>query len=142
MKERIEILVQKYWEAESTLEEERELRELLRATDGFDQEKRLFGILEEYRSTEPTQIRMPKITQARMARLQWLGWAASLILLISSVWIWRDYEQKQEQREAFEQVTEALALIQNNLSKGKEQMEPLQDLKYLNTTNQLFNPAP
>ena len=62
MKERIEILVQKYWEAESTLEEERELRELLRATDGFDQEKRLFGILEEYRSTEPTQVRIPKIT--------------------------------------------------------------------------------
>lgn len=142
MKERIENLVQKYWEAESTPEEEKELKELLRANDGFDQEKRLFGILEEYRSTEPNQVRVPKIAQGRMVKLQWLGWAASMILLVSSVWVWRDYEQKQEQLEAFEQVTEALALIQSNLSKGKEQMAPLKDLKYLNTTNQLFNPAP
>lgn len=142
MKERIEKLVQKYWEAESTLEEERELKELLRASDGFDQEKHLFGILEEYRSSELTQVRIPKIAQGRMAKWQWLGWAASMILLVSTVWVWRDYEQKQEQREAFEQVTEALALIQANLSKGKERMEPLRDLKYLNTTNQLFNPAP
>ncbi|GMQ25928.1 hypothetical protein Aoki45_26100 [Algoriphagus sp. oki45] len=142
MKERIEHLAKKYWNAESTLEEERELKELLKNEDGFEQEKYLFGILNRYSSAEPKHIKVPSPTRRRMVNLQWLGWAASLVLLVSSVWIWRDYEQKQEQREAYEQVTEALALIQSNLSKGKEQMAPLQDLKYLNTTNQLFNPAP
>ena len=37
---------------------------------------------------------------------------------------------------------EALAQIQTNLSKGQQQLLlPLNDLKYLNTTNQLFKPT-
>jgi len=35
-------------------------------------------------------------------------------------------------------VMQAFALIRTNLSKGQEEMNPLNDLKYLNTTNQLF----
>ncbi|GMQ28841.1 hypothetical protein [Algoriphagus confluentis] len=142
MRDKIESLLKKYWQAESTLEEEKELKALLKMAEGFEQEKRLFGILKDYQSAKPKQVRMPRLTQSRTLRYQWLGWAASLIILISSVWVWRDYEQRQEEKEAYEQVAEALALIQSNLSKGKEQMAPLQDLKYLNTTNQLFNPAP
>lgn len=138
MKSRIEELIEKYWEAETSLEEERELKALLRTTAGFEEEKALFGILDDFKTEMPQRLQFPTEKTARTIRMQWLGWAASVALLAGSIWIWQDYEQKKQEELAYQQVMEALALIQNNLSKGQEQMQPLNDLKYLNTTNQLF----
>ena len=138
MKSRIEELVEKYWETETTLEEERELKALLRTTDGFEDEKALFGIVDDFKTEMPQRLQFPTEKPARTIRMQWLGWAASVAMLAGSIWIWQDYEQKKQEELAYQQVMEALALIQNNLSKGQEQMQPLNDLKYLNTTNQLF----
>ena len=138
MKSRIEELIEKYWEAETSLEEERELKALLRTTDGFEDEKALFGIMDDFKTEMPQRLQFPTEKPARTIRMQWLGWAASVALLAGSIWIWQDYEQKKQEELAYQQVMEALALIQNNLSKGQEQMQPLNDLKYLNTTNQLF----
>lgn len=138
MKPRIETLIEKYWEAETSLEEERELKALLRTTAGFEEEKALFGIVDDFKTEMPQRLQFPTEKTARTIRMQWLGWAASVALLAGSIWIWQDYEQKKQEELAYQQVMEALALIQNNLSKGQEQMQPLNDLKYLNTTNQLF----
>lgn len=138
MKSRIEELIEKYWEAETSLEEERELKALLRTTAGFEEEKALFGIVDDFKTEMPQRLQFPTEKTARTIRMQWLGWAASVALLAGSIWIWQDYEQKKQEELAYQQVMEALALIQNNLSKGQEQMQPLNDLKYLNTTNQLF----
>lgn len=138
MKSRIEELIEKYWEAETSLEEERELKALLRTTAGFEEEKALFGILDDFKTEMPQRLQFPTEKTARTIRMQWLGWAASVAMLAGSIWIWQDYEQKKQEELAYQQVMEALALIQNNLSKGQEQMQPLNDLKYLNTTNQLF----
>ena len=138
MKSRIEELIEKYWEAETSLEEERELKALLRTTAGFEEEKVLFGIVDDFKTEMPQRLQFPTEKPARTIRMQWLGWAASVAMLAGSIWIWQDYEQKKQEELAYQQVMEALALIQNNLSKGQEQMQPLNDLKYLNTTNQLF----
>lgn len=138
MKSRIEELIEKYWEAETSLEEERELKALLRTTAGFEEEKALFGIVDDFKTEMPQHLQFPTEKPARTIRMQWLGWAASVAMLAGSIWVWQDYEQKKQEELAYQQVMEALALIQNNLSKGQEQMQPLNDLKYLNTTNQLF----
>lgn len=137
MKHRIEELLEKYWKAETTLEEEKELRSLLSHSESFEKEKALFKAMENFQNEEPQQLRMP---EARIRKLhpRWIGWAASVAILVGSFWSWRVYEQKQAEREAYEEVMEALALIQTNFAKGQEQLEPLNDLKYLNTTNQLF----
>lgn len=142
MKTRIEVLVQKYWEAETTLEEEKELKALLRNAKGFDEEKALFGAIEDFKKEVPQKLQLPTKKPTLMLRMQWLGWAASLALLAGSFWMWQVYEQKRQEELAYQQVMEALALIQNNLSKGQAQMQPLNDLRYLNTTNQLFQTAP
>ena len=138
MKTRIETLIEKYWEAETSLEDEKELKALLKNAKGYDAEKVLFGIVADFKSEEPQQLQIPAEKPARTIRMHWLGWAASVALIAGSIWIWQDYEQKKQEELAYQQVMEALALIQNNLSKGQEQMQPLNDLKYLNTTNQLF----
>jgi hypothetical protein len=137
MNARIKELLDKYWDAETTLEEEKELRDLLRNSEGYEQEKSLFNALENFQTEEPQHLILPD-SKLRKLNPRWISWAASVAILVGSFWSWRVYEQKQAEKEAYEEVMEALALIQTNLSKGQEQMAPLNDLKYLNTTNQLF----
>lgn len=143
MKTRIEELVQKYWEAETTLEEEKELKALLTESKGYEEEKSWFGILNEYQRLKPKSVKIPDQRSTRRIQLQWLGWAASVAILASTWGLWERYQTQKQEELAYQEVMEALALIQNNLSKGQQHMEPLQDLKYLNTTDQLFqtNPA-
>ena len=137
MNERIEELLAKYYDAETSLAEEQELKVLLRASEGYANEKVLFGIFADFKKEEPSKISM---SEAKVRRLNpsWMSWAASVAILIGSIWGWQVYEQKQAEEAAYEEVMLAFALIQNNLSKGQDQMQPMNNLKYLNTTDQIF----
>lgn len=140
MNQRIDELLEKYWEAESSLEEEQELKTLLLSAEGYANEKALFLGLSDLSNEEPS-LKMPTKVIPIKSR-NWMSWAASVAILIGSVWGWRVYEQKQAEQEAYMEVMQAFALIQTNLSKGQEQMTIMNDMKYLNTTNQLFgNPT-
>jgi flagellar biosynthesis/type III secretory pathway M-ring protein FliF/YscJ len=134
---RIEELLQKYWEAETSQNEEKELRELILEAEGYEQEKALFRALNQFKSEEPKSLRLPK-AKTRKLNTTWISWAASVTILLGSFWGWRAYERNQAEREAYEKVMHAFAMIQSNLSKGQDQLAPLNDLKYLNTPNQLF----
>jgi hypothetical protein len=142
MKSRIEELLHRYWEGETSLEEERELKKALQEADGFDQEKAYFGLWEEFGKQSPIRVQVPTSKIKKIKSLNWLAWAASLALVISSVWVGQDFMEKKEQEQAYYEVMDALALIQANLEKGREQMQPLNDLKYLNTADQLFLQKP
>lgn len=137
MKNRIEELLERYWEAETSLTEEKELRSLILESEEFEKEKELFKALEDFRSKEPLHLSIPK-AKVRLLNTSWIGWAASISILFASYWGWSIYEQKQAEKAAYLEVMQALALIQTNLSKGQQQMQPLNELKYLNTTNQVF----
>ncbi|GAB3229533.1 hypothetical protein J0A67_12990 [Algoriphagus aestuariicola] len=137
MKPRIEELLDKYWEGETSLNEERELRSLITKADGYEKEKELFQALGQFRALEPSGLLIPKKGKQRWLPLG-LRWAASITLLVGAYWGWATYEQMQAEERAYREVMEALALIQTNLSKGQKQLDHLNDLKYLNTTNQLF----
>lgn len=137
MKTRIEELLEKYWEAETSQSEEKELRELVQKAEGYEEEKALFKALNQFKAEEPERLSIPK-NKTRKLTTTWFSWAASVTILLGSFWGWRVYEQNQAEREAYEEVMQAFSLIQSNLSKGQDQMMPLNDLKYLNTTNQLF----
>ncbi|MFC3879001.1 hypothetical protein ACFOSV_02380 [Algoriphagus namhaensis] len=137
MENRIRELLQKYWEAETSLDEERELRELLQSADGFKEEKALFQGLGQWSQLEP-KLEKPAKTKVRRITPVWLNWAASLLILISTVWIWQSREQQKAEEQAYQEVMMALSMIQTNLAKGKESMKAMDDLKYLNTTQQIF----
>lgn len=136
MNQRINELLTKYWEAESSLVEEMELKELLHSAEGYAEEKALFLDLKDFSMEEPN-LKMPAKVVPIKSRI-WISWAASVAMLIGSIYGWRAYEQKQAEQEAYLEVMQAFALIQTNLSKGQEKMNVMNDLKYLNTTNQLF----
>lgn len=141
MNERIEELLAKYWDTETSLAEEAELKDLIKSAEGYTSEKELFGLLAEFHLEEP-ELKMkprPKAKQRRL-RSHWMSWAASIAILAGSFWGWRRaYEQQEAERQAYEEVMMAFAIVQTNLQKGKSQMQPMNDLKYLNTTNQLFD---
>lgn len=137
MKDRIENLLGKYWEGETTLEEERELKTLLGSQSEYENEKEYFGLIEDYGSEEPESLYIPK-AKVRKLNSSWLSWAASVAIFTASFVGWRAYEQKQQEEQAYEEVMQAFALIQTNMAKGQEQLEVMNDIKYLNTTNQLF----
>lgn len=134
---RIEELLEKYWNAETSLAEEQELKNLLSQAEGYEEEKEMFSGIAGLASEEPKNLIIPK-GKIRKLNSSWLNWAASIAILAGSFYGWRVYEQKQAEKEAYDQVMMAFALIQTNLSKGQEQMEVMNDLKYLNTTNELF----
>ena len=134
---RIEELLEKYWNAETILAEEQELKNLLSQAEGYEEEKSMFSSLAELATEEPENLIIPK-GKVRKLNSSWLNWAASIAILAGSFYGWRVFEQKQAEKEAYDQVMMAFALIQNNLSKGQEQLEVMNDLKYLNTTNELF----
>lgn len=134
---RIEELLEKYWNTETSLAEEQELKNLLSQSEGYEEEKEMFSGIAGLASAEPENLSFPK-GKIRKLNASWLNWAASIAILAGSFYGWRVYEQKQAEKEAYDQVMMAFALIQTNLSKGQEQMEVMNDLKYLNTTNELF----
>ena len=136
MNQRIEELLNKYWDAESSQAEERELKKLLESAENYEEEKKLFLGLKEL-STEEPKMKMPTKVVPLKSR-QWMSWAASIAILIGSVYGWTVYEQKQAEEQAYFEVMQAFALIQTNLSRGQEEMNLMNDLKYLNTPNQLF----
>ncbi|WP_268034406.1 hypothetical protein [Algoriphagus sp. PAP.12] len=135
MNSRIKQLLDKYWESETSLEEEAELKFLLQEAKGFESEKQLFGILDSY-IYEETNIKMPK-RAIKVRKVAWLNWAASVAILIGSFVGWRAYERHQ-QEQAYKEVVAALSLIQENWSKGQQEIEKMSDLKYLSTPTDLF----
>ncbi len=138
MNERIADLLEKYYEAETSLAEEQELKILLGAAEGFEEEKAVFGLLADFRKDEPTRIKLPE-TKLRKINSSWISWAASAAILIGTFWGWSVYEQKQQQQAAYQEVMMAFELIHKNMAKGQMQLQPLNDLKYLNTTDQIFD---
>lgn len=135
--ERIEQLLEKYWEAETSLQEEEELKGLLKESEGYEAEKALFSGLDEWSLQEP-ELEKLKETKVRRLTPVWLNWAASVLVLISSVWIWQEVEQQKAEEEAYQEVMMALSMFQTNYAKGKANLEQMEELKYLKTTNDIF----
>ncbi len=138
MNARIKELLHKYWDAETTLEEEKELRDLLPQATGFELEKALFRSLGQFKSEEPNNLSLPE-AKSKKLNPTWISWAASVTLLIGTFYGWKVYEQKQAEKQAYEQVMQALSLIQTNLSRGQQELTPLNALKYLNAPDRVFD---
>ena len=100
MKERIESLLEKYWEGETSLAEEQELKSLLKSQSDFEEEKGFFGLMESYGQENPKNLIMPK-ANVRKINSQWLSWAASVAIFTASFVGWRVYEKNQEERQAY-----------------------------------------
>jgi len=137
MKNRIEELLDKYWEGESSLPEEKELRELLHSSGGYEAEKSFFLGVSKLKLGESKRIQMPVNKGRELA--DWMKIAAAFMVLLVSGWAVFDYQKKQQEKEAFEQVMQAFSLIQVNMEKGTSSLQVMEEFRHLGVTEELFN---
>lgn len=137
MENRLNELLEKYWEGETTLEEEREIKDLLKDVEGFEKEKKFFLGLEKVFLNQPQEFELKG--RVKKSTFNWLKIAALFILFLAVGSAVYRYQVKKAEREAFEQVMQAFNLIQTNMQKGTESLEALEEMRHLNTTKEIFN---
>ncbi len=136
MKEKIEALLSKYYAGETTLAEEKELKKMLLKVQGFEEEKQFFLGLEALKAMEP--VARPQLRVGRAIPL-WLKIAAVVTVFLSLTGLFVGRQIKKEEAIAYAQVMEAFDMIQENMEKGTASLRAIQEMKHLNTTNELFN---
>lgn len=135
MKEKIEALLAKYYEGDTTLAEEKELRELLSNSAEFEEERQFFLGLDALQAMEPSARPAPRMGTSMPL---WQKVAAVLVLCGGLSWWFIDQQIKKEEK-AYAQVMEAFNMIQENMSKGTTSLDALKEMRHLNKPGELFN---
>ncbi len=132
---KIEQLLEKYLNAETTLQEEATLKNYFlsgNVASHLQEYESMFGyfaISKAETSVKPIQLNTKK------TNWKWLSVAASVALLFS-VYIGNSYVQEQKAKAQFAQVKEALKMISTNLNKGNEAVASL--YVYEDAVNKIF----
>ena len=137
MKNRLDSLLDKYWEGETSLEEEKEIKTLLQETEDYESEKRFFQGIKIFANQKPDEFAL--LEKSKKGFGLWLKIAAIFIIFLAvGAAIFR-YQEKKAEREAFEQVMQAFNMIQTNMQKGTQSLGVMGEMKHLNTTQEIFN---
>ena len=133
---RIDQLLVKYLDAETTLQEEALLQDYFQNSNvapHLEEYRALFGYFAESK-TERYTTTIQLNTQQK--NWKWLSVAASVVLLFS---VYKGYENNQDRKEArvaFENTKNAFQLLSKNMNKGTAAMAYLGE--YETTTNKIF----
>jgi hypothetical protein len=148
--DRIKELLEKYWQAETSLAEEAELKEYFAANpdDPNNPAAALFKYFdEEQRITMPESLNEP----AKEHRIKWMSpllkVAAILLIVFSVVYIWLPKQKTppvaatqsdtyDDPEKAYLETKRALLLIAHHLNEGKSYMT---EIKKINKAEQLIN---
>lgn len=137
MENKLERLLNKYWEGETSLEEEREIKSLLQDTEGYELEKRFFHGIKAFSIQNPEEFTL--LEKRKIGFGLWLKIAALFIIFLTVGSAIYRYQEKKAEREAFEQVMQAFNMIQTNMQKGTQSLGVMEEMKHLNTTQEIFN---
>ncbi|UTD14251.1 hypothetical protein HER15_01630 [Tenacibaculum mesophilum] len=117
----IEKLLDKYLDAETTLQEEQTLQEYFTSNNvapHLQEYSMMFGYFKQSKDetfTKNIQLKPEKTKK----NWKWLSVAASVVLLFS-VFMGNEEYKKYQQRKQFAQIKEALQLVSVNLNKGND----------------------
>ena len=128
--DRIENLIEKYFEGETTIAEEKELQTYFSSEDvaqHLDQYKAMFGYFASAKEQKFEQ-KIPFLAIKR--NLAWLSIAASIVVLLG-MFTFYNYNMNQNQdlgtfddpQKAFEETQKALNLLSKNVNVGVQSME-------------------
>lgn len=145
--DKIENLLEKYFEAETSIAEEKELKDYFASSDvaqHLEQYKPIFGYSvqakqEQFKATIPL---IPKGRDIKRKRVVWLSVAASVVVLLGvGLFTFNNYNQLKsndlgtydDPEVAFRETQKALAMISESVNKG------IGSMKYLNEYEQSKN---
>ncbi|SFA73450.1 hypothetical protein SAMN05660845_0289 [Flavobacterium swingsii] len=144
---KIEILIEKYFQGETSIAEEKELRSYFSSQDvapHLEQYKAIFGYFTQTKKQEFEQ-EIPQITKKR--NVMWLSVAASVVVLlgVATFYMINTNEPVNHQNElgtyespeiAFKETQKALALLSSNVNVGIESVMYVQE--YETAKNRIF----
>lgn len=150
----ISALLDKYWEGESSLEEERLLKAYFNNPGADERLKGLAPLFQALRDEQAIELKRANLARLRPRRLRWQRWAvAASIAALLSVGGWWAFQQRQAQvaaatqEDSFEdpekaaaEIKAALALVSSKLNKGKR--EAAKGLKRVDTVDKFFKKKP
>ena len=124
-------LIQKYLAGETSLSEEKTLRNYFssgKVDEKWKKYQSLFGFFTEAQqekmpSPEPKVVKMPK----RMSWYRAVAVIALPLLCLAGYWSYQNYQEKKEIRIAYAQTQEAFELLGKNLNKGLNEMAYLKE---------------
>ena len=138
MESRMDELVEKYWKGETTLDEERVLKEYFRQNPGLSGEAKYFYALNQKQTTQANRrFHHP----GRIAhKTRWSVAATVVVGLLAAVLVFRDAgEQRQfvveDPKEAYEITRKALLMVSSGLNEGKAYSK---ELKKLNEAEEII----
>ena len=155
--DRIEKLLEKYFEAETTIAEEKDLKDYFASSDvaqHLDQYKPIFGYATQAKQEqfsfapfgfEPRASATIPLNTKKRKSVVWLSIAASVAVLLSvGLFTFNHYNQPvsedlgtyDDPEVAFRETQKALALISKSVNKGIESMEYLNE--YEQSKNKVF----
>ena len=144
--DRIEKLLEKYFEAETSIAEEKELKDYFASSDvapPLEQYKPLFGYAVQAKQEQFTAT-IPLNTKKRKS-VVWLSVAASVVVLLGvSLFTFHQYNQPKandfgtydDPEVAFRETQKALAMISEHVNKGIGSMQYLNE--YEQSKNRIF----
>lgn len=134
----IQILIDKYLEGETSLQEESQLEKYFTSGEvhpSLSQYSALFSYFDQSRK-EGTEVNLPSETKASKSGWRWLSIAASFTLIFS-LFLGRNFYEKRQAELAFNETQRALSLISSELNKGTQAMAQLGTIK--KTSDNIFN---
>lgn len=139
--DRIEKLLEKYFEATATVAEEETLRDYFRKEkENIPLHLRQFVPMFQYFSAAKEE-RFTRQVPLKPRRGYW-GWAsiAAVAVLVFGIYFGSVYQERQEQKEAlyaYQQTKKALSLLAANLERGTEKMAYLNEFEA--TKEKIYN---
>jgi len=144
---KIEILIEKYFQGETSIAEEKELRSYFSSQNvapHLEQYKAMFGYFTEAKQQKFTQ-EIPQQTKKR--KVMWLSIAASIVVLFGMVTFFmintnetvtqNELGSYDSPEQAFAETQKALALLSSNVNIGIESVRYVQE--YDNSKKLIFN---
>lgn len=141
---KIEILLEKYFEGETTIAEENQLKDYFSSdvAQHLEQYKPLFGYFSQAKQQKSAHINP---SQSKKRYVAWLSIAASVVVLLGvGTFTYFNYNQTSQDlgtydnpEEAFRQTQKALSLLSNNVNVGIESVQYIQE--YENAKDKVFN---
>ncbi|WP_121666694.1 hypothetical protein [Mesonia aquimarina] len=139
---KIKELLDKYLEGETSLAEEKKLREYFTSSaidPAFEEFKPLFTFFEK--EQEIKYIEKPKINKTKKISFQWLSIAASIVLVCSVYFFSQQKEEHNNTRKvnhelAMKNTQDLLYMMTNVMNDGKNQLKYLKEFE--TTKNQII----
>lgn len=133
---KIEQLIEKYLDAETTLQEEAVLQDYFvnsKVAPHLQEYQALFGYFAESKNERYTKTIQLK---TKKTNWKWLSVAASVAILFSVYFGYNNVQERAEAEIAFQQTQKAFQLLSNNMNKGTAAIGYLGE--YQTTTNKIF----